>query len=94
MIWAASDAATGILLQYGPGGVLALGALVAVRVLFARLTAALDRETVRADRLEEELRKLNETVRSEYVATIVNSSQVIAEANRAVSEALTAVRRS
>jgi hypothetical protein len=69
-------------------------AIAAVRVLFTRLQAAVDRETQRADRLEEELRKLNEAVRSEYITTINQSAQATADASRAVADALAAVRRS
>lgn len=88
------DPVTGVLVQYGAVGVVALLAIAAVRVLFVRLTAALDRETQRADRLEEELRKLNEAVRGEYISTINQSAQVTADASRAVADALAAVRRS
>ena len=80
------DPATGVLVQYGAVGVVALLALLAVRVLFTKLTATIDRETERADRLEEELRKLNETVRSEYV-------NAITDANRAIADVLAEVRR-
>jgi len=89
--WSAADSApdplAGILVQYGAVGAIALMALFAVRVLFARLTTALDQQTQRADRLEEELRKLNETIRSEYI-------KAISDANRAVAETLATVRRS
>jgi hypothetical protein len=88
------DPATGVLVQYGAVGVVALMALAAVRVLFARLSATIDRETERADRLEEELRKLNETVRSEYVNTINTSARAISEATRAIEDTRAAARRS
>ncbi|MGW6790068.1 hypothetical protein [Streptomyces chartreusis] len=88
------DSTTGVLLQYGALGVLAVLALAAVRVLFARLTAQLDQQTERGDRLEEELRKLNETVRSDYIANLNRATQAISDANRATADALAAVRRS
>lgn len=94
MITAAADPATGVLVQYGAVGVVALLAIAAVRVLYMRLSAALDRETERADRLEEELRKLNETVRSDYIGTITTAAQALAEASRAIEDARAAVRRS
>ncbi len=56
-------------------------ALIAVRVLFARVTATADLERARADRLEEELRKLNATIQERYVSTL-------SEATRAISAAL------
>jgi hypothetical protein len=84
---------TGVLVQYGAVGVIAIMALAAVRVLFARLSASLDRETQRADRLENELRALNATVRDQYLDTIAKSSEATAAASRAVADALAAVRR-
>lgn len=90
---AATDPASAILLQYGAVGVVAVLALLAVRVLYNRMQAAVDREMARADRLEDELRKLNETVRTEYVTTLASAAHAIQEANRAVADALAAVRR-
>jgi hypothetical protein len=89
-----SDPVSGALLQYGAVGVIALLGILVSRVLFNRLNQALDRESARADRLEEQLRTLNETVRTEYVTTLSAASHAIQEANRAVADALSAVRRS
>lgn len=83
-----------VFLQYGAIGAIALMALLAVRVMYGKLQEVNDRETARADRLEGELRKLNETVRTEYVDTIGKAAQAINDANRAVADALAAVRRS
>jgi hypothetical protein len=94
MILAADDPVTGVLVQYGAVGVIAILGMMVSRVLFARLNQALDREIARGDRLEEELRKLNETVRSEYVSTLASAAHAIQDANQAVSNALSAVRRS
>lgn len=82
-VWLAQSASgsTEVFVQYGALGVIALLALVAVRVLFARVTATADLERARADRLEEELRKLNQTVQERYVTTL-------SEATRAISAAL------
>lgn len=88
------DAGTGGLLQYGAVGITAVLALVAVRVLFARLAAVLDQERRRADRLELELFKLHEAIRSEYLATIATSTRASSEASRAVADALALIRRS
>jgi hypothetical protein len=88
-----SDIAGPLFVQYGALGILTLAALVAVRVLFVRVESALRRETERADRLELELRQLNDTVRTEYVDTITRAAQAISDANRAVADALAAVRR-
>lgn len=77
----------GALLQYGALGILALMALAAVRVLFLRMAASLDQANRRADRLEEELRRLNETIRTEYATTFARAAQAIADSQRAVNDA-------
>jgi hypothetical protein len=81
------DPVTGVLIQYGAVGAVALLALAAVRVMYARLSSSVDREAARADRLEAELLKLNEAVRNDYISAI-------SSANRSVADALAAVRRS
>lgn len=68
------------LAQYGAIGIIAAMALLAVRVLFAREVKAHDADRERADRLEAELRALNDLVRTQYIQTITESSKVIAEA--------------
>jgi len=88
-----ADPGSNLLLQYGAVGLIAVLALAAVRVLYVRMSAAVDREIARADRLEEELRKLNETIRTEYATTLANAAHAMQEANRAVADALAAVRR-
>jgi hypothetical protein len=94
MMLSAEDPVSGVLIQYGAVGVIALLGILASRILFARLSQALDRETARADRLEDELRKLNETVRTEYVTTLAATQHSMQDASRAVADALAAVRRS
>lgn len=94
MVLSADDPVTGVLVQYGAVGVIAILGIFVSRVLFNRLNQALDRETARADRLEEQLSKLNETVRTEYVTTLATATHAINESSRAVADALTAVRRS
>lgn len=44
------------------------------------LTEQLTRERDRADRLEEELHKLNDAVRNEYITTISKTTQVVSDA--------------
>lgn len=68
------------LLQYGAVGAIAVMLALAVRVLFNRETQRADQETARADRLESELSKLNETVRTECVGTLVKATEAIADA--------------
>lgn len=75
-----------VFVQYGALGVIAGLALAAVRVMFKRETDAHDQERARADRLEAELLKLNEAVRTQYISTV-------AEATKAIGDALSVVRR-
>jgi hypothetical protein len=77
-----------ILAQYGAVGLIALIALVAVRVLFKREVSAHDEDRARADRLEAELRTLNQLVRDQYIGTLAQATRAISEANDAVREAL------
>jgi hypothetical protein len=65
--------------QYGALGVIAFLALIAVRVLFQREVKALDHERLRADRLEEELRKLNATIQDRYVGTLAEATRVMGD---------------
>lgn len=77
---------TAALTQYGALGAVLLIAIAAVRVLFDREVKALDRERERADRLENELRTLNELLRTQYVEKLASATQTI-------GEALTVLRR-
>lgn len=81
-MWLAQTGASteAVFVQYGALGVIALLALLAVRVLFARVTATADLERARADRLEEELRKLNAAVQERYVTTLSDATRVISAA--------------
>lgn len=79
--------------QYGAIGLVAALSVWAVRIMYGKLQAAYEREKERADRLEDELRRLNDMIRTDYVSTISRASQAMSEANRAVADALAAVRR-
>lgn len=68
------------LLQFGAVGVIATLALAAVKVMFARVEAAHQRESARADRLETELRELNDLIRDRYTATLTDATKAIADA--------------
>lgn len=74
-----------VLLQYGALGALAVVALLAVRVLDNRASIRAAEELAyhrnRADRLEEELRALNATMREQLI-------QVIGPATEAIGDAL------
>jgi hypothetical protein len=66
--------------QYGALGLALTLAVAAVKILFAREVEAhkLDRE--RADRLEAEMRQLNELIRTQYVEKLATATQTIGEA--------------
>lgn len=68
------------LAQYGALGIVLVIAIAAVKILFDREVKALEREKERADRLESELRQLNELVRTQYVEKLANATQTIGEA--------------
>jgi 16S rRNA C967 or C1407 C5-methylase (RsmB/RsmF family) len=70
---------TTVFVQYGALGVIALLALGAVRVLFQREVKALDLERQRADRLEDELRRLNATVQERYMSTLTEATRVMGD---------------
>jgi hypothetical protein len=80
VILAQGTGATEVLLQYGGLGCIALMALGAVKVLFQRETKSLDLERQRADRLEEELRRLNESIHEKYVPTLERATTAIVTA--------------
>jgi hypothetical protein len=99
------DQVVQVLLQSGVSGLVAVIAGFVIRALFVRMQDDHDQEIVRlvadrdaagarADRLEQELARLNGAVQSGYVDTIVKANTAINEATRAVADALAAVRRS
>ena len=75
-----------MLLQYGAVGVIALLALAAVRVLFQREVKAHQAAIDRGDRLEAELRKLNETVQTQYITTLTAATLAMSQAIEAIRE--------
>lgn len=70
----------GAFLQYGAIGLLALLAVIAVRILYKRLESAYDRERERADRLEEELQKLNFMIQTQTMKSLEDATHAVAEA--------------
>lgn len=65
--------------QYGVIGAALVVAIAAVKVLFGREVEAHKREQERADRLETELRQLNEQLRTQVVEKLATSTQVLGE---------------
>lgn len=88
MVLAVADGTTvdDTLLQYGAIGVIAVVALFAVRVLFKRETEAYDREKARADRLEAELAKLNQTIQERYLVALNDATRAVADALTKLSQ--------
>lgn len=80
MMISAQDPVQLALIQYGAVGAIAIMALFAVRVLFNKITEQAEKDRERADRLEQELRLLNETVRTEYLGTLAKATEAIADA--------------
>ena len=72
--------------QFGAIGILAALAVAAVRVLFKEQVEANKREKERGDRLEQELLRLNEAIRGQYLTTI-------GDATRAIGDAIAVVRK-
>lgn len=64
--------ATPAFLQYGALGLLTLVCVIAVRVLFQQVAADKQRETERADRGEEALRDLNQSVREQVIPAVLD----------------------
>lgn len=69
-----------VFLQYGAIGAFVIVLGLAVRTLYNRAAEDLTYHRTRADRLEEELRALNATVRGEYLTTISKATEAIADA--------------
>ena len=99
------DAINAALAGYGAVGIFSVVAMLAVRSLFKQMQEDHDQELQRladesglrqqrADRLEAELGRLNESVRNDYINTIARTAQTVADAQRAVADAMAAVRRS
>lgn len=72
--------------QFGAVGIVAALAVAAVKILYGREVEFRKQETERANRLEAELLRLSETVRTQYVTTL-------GDATRAIGDALAVVRK-
>lgn len=78
MIYLAQGAeVSGIFLQYGVPGAVALLALLAVRVLYNRVDEDRTYHRNRADRLEDELRSLNASIREQHITTIGRATEAL-----------------
>jgi cell division protein FtsB len=75
-----------VLLQYGAIGFIALVAMGAVRVLFQREVKAHQEALDRADRMETELRKLNETIQTQYLTTLAQATLAMSQAIEVIRE--------
>lgn len=75
-----------VLLQYGAVGFLAALGVYTSWNLYRRLLAAYRREQQRADRLEEELRALNQTVQELMTQALRDATSAVADALDTVAE--------
>jgi hypothetical protein len=73
-----------VLLGLGLPGVVILALGYVARVLYTRAAEDAAYHRTRADRLDEELRALNATVRTEYITTISKATEAISDALGAV----------
>jgi hypothetical protein len=73
------DPVSTTLVQYGAVGVLALVGLIAVTVLWKRISLIVDAERARADRLETELLALNKLITSELSGHLVRATEAMRE---------------
>jgi F0F1-type ATP synthase membrane subunit b/b' len=74
----------GVLLQYGPLGAFALVLLYFAWNAIKRERQNTDTERARANRLEEQLRILNETVQSQTMRALNEATKAVGDALRAV----------
>jgi hypothetical protein len=74
------SATDAVLAQYGALGVVLMFAGVAIRILFQRETAAHERERERADRLEAEIKRLNDLIVSRMLPTLHEATKTISDA--------------
>jgi hypothetical protein len=75
----ATDPIGGALLQYGVLGAVTLVLFVAIRTMYKRLTADADEHRQRANRLEDELRALNQSVRTDCVKALTDAARVMSD---------------
>lgn len=71
---------TPILAQYGALGVMVIAAFVAVRILFRRETDAHQRALERADRMEAEVKRLNDVIQDRMLPILNEATKAIGEA--------------
>ena len=81
-----------VLLDYGGIGILAIGLLIAVRILFNQVSKNTQRETERADRNEKALQDLNEKMGSQMIGTLTQVVIALQETNRLLPELQTELR--
>ncbi len=67
------------LVQYGAAGVLALAGLIAVGVMWKRMSQMIDNERARGDRLEAELLAQNRLISSEFSGVLVRATEAMRE---------------
>ncbi len=73
------DGIFGIVLQYGVLGVAAI-------VLFLIAKRLIEREQARADRLEADVRRLNDLMVDQFVPALTKSNEAVANASKVIEE--------
>lgn len=73
-----------VLIQYGALGALTLICLGAVRVLFKRETQTLDLERAARQRLEDEVKRLNHDIHTQYVPALTAATAAVAQAMKVI----------
>lgn len=86
VLLAQAAAGADVLYQYGAIGVILVGAILAVRILFNEKVKAHDLDRARADRMEAEVSRLNSLIQEKMLP-------VLSEATKVMSEALYESRR-
>lgn len=69
-----------VLYQYGAIGIALIGTGYAVRVLFQREIKAHDADRQRADRMEEEVKRLNTMIQDRILPTLSEATKIISDA--------------
>lgn len=75
-----------LFLQYGVVGLVAALAIYAAINLYKRLLGEYDREKQRADRLEDELRKLNDTIQEQTMQALNSATNAVTEAIQTLTD--------
>lgn len=74
------EAARPILAEYGALGVVLFVAFLAIRILFQRETASHQRDSDRADRMEAEVKRLNDAIQDKMLPVLHAATEALSDA--------------